>query len=123
MAIKCLGIIPSCFSSSEKADDNEMLKIFRNDISFESAVKTELQLWPTYFRDKELPETTQSLLQHANPLVFPNIRKMLIHIMILPVTLCEAERSFSTLRRIKTYLCSTMKQERLTGLALLNVHN
>ena len=28
MAIKCLGIIPSCFSSSEKADDNEMLEFF-----------------------------------------------------------------------------------------------
>ena len=123
MAIKCLGIIPSCFSSSVKADDNEMIEFFRNDISFESAVKTELQLWRTYFRDKELPETAQSSLQHANPLVFLNIRKMLIHIMILPVISCEAERSFSTLRRIKTYLRSTMKQERLTGLALLNVHN
>ena len=43
--------------------------------------------------------------------------------LVLPVTSCEAERSFSILRRIKTYLCSTMKQERLTGLALLNVHN
>ena len=48
---------------------------------------------------------------------------MLIHTMVLPVTSCEAERSFSTLRRIKTYLRSTMKQERLIGLALLNVHN
>jgi len=28
MAIRCLGIIPSCFSSSEKADDNEMLDFF-----------------------------------------------------------------------------------------------
>ena len=42
--------------------------------------------------------------------------------MILPVTSCEAERSFSALHRVKTYLHSMMKQERLTGLALLNVH-
>ena len=104
-------------------DDNEMLEFFRNDISFDSVALTELQLWCTYIRDKELPKTAQSSLQNANPLVFPNIRKMLIHTMVLPVTSCEAERSFSTLHRIKTYLRSTMKQERLTGLALLNVHN
>ena len=48
---------------------------------------------------------------------------MLIHTLVLPVTSCEAERSFSTLRRIKIYLHCTMKQKRLSGLALLNVHN
>ena len=55
--------------------------------------------------------------------MFPNIRKMLIHAMVLPVTSCEAERSFSALRRIKSYLHTTMKQNRLNGLALLNIHN
>ena len=123
MAIKCLGIIPSCFASSEKADDDEVLEFFKDDTCFDSTVKTNLQLWDAYFEEKELPETAQSSLQYANYLVFPNIRKMLIHTLVLPVTLCEAERSFSTLRRIKTCLCSTMKQEKLTGLALLNVHN
>ena len=59
----------------------------------------------------------------ADPLVFPNVRKMLIRLMVLPVTSCEAERSFSTLRRVKTYLRSTMAQDRLTGLALMNVHS
>ena len=86
-------------------------------------MKTELQLWRVYFKEKELPETAQSSLQYANSLVFPNIRKMLIHTLVLPVASCEAERYFSTLLRIKTCLRSTMKQERLTGLALLNVHN
>lgn len=40
----------------------------------------------------------------------------------LPVTTCTAERSFSTLRRLKTYLRSTMGDLRCTGLALLNIH-
>ena len=55
----------------------------------------------------------QSTLMHANSMIFPNIRKMLVHIMILPVTSCEAERSFSTLHRIKSYLRTTMANERL----------
>ena len=42
--------------------------------------------------------------------------------MVLPVTSYEAERSFSTLRRLKTYLHTTMSQERLNGLALLNIY-
>ena len=41
----------------------------------------------------------------------------------MPVTSFEAERSFSALKRTKTFLLSTMKQERLTGLALLNIHS
>ena len=45
---------------------------------------------------------------------------MLIHMMVLPVTSWEAER---TLRRLKTYLHTTMRQEQLNGLALLNVYN
>ena len=48
---------------------------------------------------------------------------MLVRVMVLPVTSCEAEHSFSTLRRVKTYLRSTMAQERLSGLALLNIHS
>jgi len=43
--------------------------------------------------------------------------------MVLPVTSCEAERSLSTLRRLKTYLRTTMSQEQLNGLALLNTYN
>ena len=73
MEIRCLGIVPSCFSSSEKADDNEMLDFLKNDANFDSVVKIELQLWRACFKGKELPERAQSSLQHANPLVFPNI--------------------------------------------------
>ena len=40
----------------------------------------------------------------------------------VPVTSGECERSFSSLRRLKTYMRSTMQQERLTSLALLAIH-
>lgn len=40
----------------------------------------------------------------------------------LPVTTCTAERSFSALRRLKTYLRSTMSAQRLNHLAVLYVH-
>ena len=41
---------------------------------------------------------------------------------VWPLTSCEAERSFSGLRRLKTYLRSSTKKDRLNGLALLMVY-
>ena len=40
----------------------------------------------------------------------------------MPVSTASAERSFSTMRRLKTYLRSTMTDKRLTGPALMNIH-
>lgn len=42
--------------------------------------------------------------------------------LCLPVSVASSERSFSTLRRLKTWLRSTMAQKRLTHTALLHVH-
>jgi len=41
----------------------------------------------------------------------------------MPVSVATCERSFSTLRRLKTYLRSTMTQKRLTQCDLLHVHS
>ena len=38
------------------------------------------------------------------------------------ITSAECERSFSTLRRLKTYLRATITSERESGLALMNIH-
>ena len=39
-----------------------------------------------------------------------------------PITTCEAEHTVSCLRRLKTYMRSTMGQDRLTGLAVMHIH-
>ena len=43
-------------------------------------------------------------------------------ILVMPSTNAVSERSFSALRRVKTYLRSTMKQTRLNHLMILHVH-
>jgi hypothetical protein len=46
----------------------------------------------------------------------------LLNILItIPMTTAEAERCFSTLKRIKTFLRNTMAQERLSALAMLSI--
>ena len=42
--------------------------------------------------------------------------------LMLPASTCTAERSFSSLRRLKTYLRSGMKQQRPTSVAIMNAH-
>lgn len=50
-------------------------------------------------------------------------RKIFLAYLCLPCTTCECERSFSTLRRIKSYLRSTMSQSRLNHCMMLNIHS
>ena len=50
------------------------------------------------------------------------VNKLLQLYFTFPVTTATAERSFSSLRRIKTFLRSTMTECRLNNLFLLYVH-
>ena len=52
----------------------------------------------------------------------PNFISALKTDIVLPSSTCEAERSFSTLQRLKTYLRSTITQQRLNGLTVLITH-
>jgi len=55
-------------------------------------------------------------------LLFPQIRILLQLFLTLPLTSATAERSFSTMRRLKSYLRSTMGQSRLNGLAQMTIN-
>ena len=53
--------------------------------------------------------------------LFPNLFVALRILMTLPVTVASAERSFSKLKLIKSYLRSQMSQARLVGLATISI--
>ncbi|KAF0728332.1 52 kDa repressor of the inhibitor of the protein kinase-like, partial [Aphis craccivora] len=74
--------------------------------------------WLKYNIDKKPSNAVESLLE-CNKRFFPNIRKLLEILATLPLSTATAERTFSTLRRLKTYLRNTTGEDRLTGLALL----
>ncbi|XP_071053576.1 zinc finger MYM-type protein 1-like [Onthophagus taurus] len=63
----------------------------------------------------------QGIYKHDLQEAFPNISIALRIYCTLQTTSCE--RSFSKLKLIKTYLRSTMSQERLSGLAILAIEN
>lgn len=78
----------------------------------------------------DLPSKTMTLLEllifiHERELseMYPNLWTALRICLTLPVTVAEAERSFSKLKLIKSYLRSTMSQERLSGLAVISINH
>ncbi|XP_007108287.2 zinc finger MYM-type protein 1 isoform X2 [Physeter macrocephalus] len=60
-------------------------------------------------------------IQHGLHNNIPSISMLLYIALSWPVTSASAENSFSTLSRLKTYLCHTRGQEKLSGLALMAV--
>ena len=77
-----------------------------------------------------IPKDIDSLLEllrflHVNCLheVFPNVSVALRVVLTIPVSVASGERSFSKLKLIKTFLRSSMKEDRLNSLALLSIEN
>ena len=52
---------------------------------------------------------------------FPTLKKLLQVSLTLVVSTAQCERSFSALKRIKTYLRTTMSEQRLTDIAVLSM--
>ena len=95
-----------------------------NDLPEARHLEMELEMWQETWENYEgtPPTSVQSLLPLIDQLTFPNIHTAFQILATLPVTTCSCERSISALRRLKSYLRSTMKQDRLNALALLHVH-
>lgn len=65
------------------------------------------------------------ILKHMVPEVrglFTEVETLVRLLMVVPVSSVEAERSFSGLCRLKTWLRSSMGQKRLNGAAVCHVH-
>ncbi|KAJ1530159.1 hypothetical protein ONE63_005090 [Megalurothrips usitatus] len=85
----------------------------------------ELTMWREKWRAQSLldfPESSADVLKQCDTDIYPTIHTLLCLLTTLPVSNASAERSFSALRRLKTWLRSSMSQDRLTGLALMHVH-
>ena len=54
--------------------------------------------------------------------LYSELSKLLTLLLVIPATSATAERSFSAVRRLKNYLRSTMSQQRLLDILVLNIH-
>ena len=117
---------PSRFTQAEFDD---LLKFYEDDLPSSRAFTAELDLWQHYWCSErcmaiaENLNTPEKVLKNMEKDLYPNIHVLLVLAATVPVTSCECERSFSMLRLIKTSLRSTMTQERLNGLAMIQYNH
>ena len=78
--------------------------------------------WKREFSDKS-PSDHIAALQYCDASVFPSIRALLSIASILPISTATVERSFSSLRLLKTYLRNRTCEARLNGLAMMYIYN
>ena len=112
-------------SNSSKLSEETAARIkteFYNFLPQPSSFENEVSTWKTHMaelngdKSEELISTCNLVQEHQ--IFYPNIRTVLFLLLCLPVGSCSCERSFSTLRCLKTWCRSTMTGQWLDLLAL-----
>ena len=115
----------SKMSDEELCISCEKLLFWKEDLPTPSSLKPEMKEWRykwTSVKDGR-PQNLIDCLKCMDRDMYPNLYTLLVIGCTLPVGSASAERSFSCLRRTKTYLRSAMNEERLSGLCLMNIHS
>jgi hypothetical protein len=78
--------------------------------------------WELYPTDQVRPSHLCETLELVSKKWYSHLYCILKIYLTMPPSTATTERSFSLLKRVKTYLRATMWQERLSALALLHIH-
>ena len=122
-------ILPSTLAESEEvvtpAMISDLIHMYEDYLPAPGSIGTELHCWGVKWRGSDDAAslcTPAKVLTVIDSDFFPNLEVLFKISCTLAVTSAECERSISRLRYLKTYLRSTMTEERLNGLALLYTH-
>ena len=84
-------------------------------------LESKMSLWRSSLSPKINHECLQELFLSTQ--YYPSVRSAIRMIMALLSTTVEAERSFSCMKRVKTWLRSEMTSDRLSDLCVLHCHS
>ena len=123
------------FSLSDQAIVEKLRPIYAPDSPFYEdivehkdfeVIEKEMEHWVAFWRQvsaEEKPKRVLDCLNYKSGFnidLYPNVNVIFLHFLSLPVTTCSVERSFSEMRLLKTWLCSTMTDNCLSSLALMH---
>ncbi|CAM4641816.1 unnamed protein product [Leuciscus chuanchicus] len=112
-------------NSGMTVDISEVVQLYQDDLPSPELIDQELKCWTLKWQNKpseQRPTSCAEAIKQCDALIYPNIFKLLKIASTLPVTSCECERSASTLRRLNTFMRSSMGEDRLSSLALIHTH-
>ena len=136
--MKVEGLLLSAFNETGNVDENvcdSICKFYGSDIDKTKLIR-QLNMVPDLLLDVRKDERFKSLktISKLSTIVdifvafpshvklFSELQKLIKLFMTIPVSTASAERSFSALRRLKTYLRSRMNQARLNHVLMLHCH-
>ncbi|CAL4119289.1 unnamed protein product, partial [Meganyctiphanes norvegica] len=100
---------------------SEFYKLDRDLLRADFEILKNIKADNTSLNLPSVSEIYESLYQADLIQMIPEMSKDLKIFSVIPATTCTAERSFSGLRRMKTYLHNTIGQDKLKSVALLNI--
>ena len=105
---------------------DEVMKLYGCDFN-STNLKSQLEILKSHFSSSSEPVRLSSIKDFLVNLgesrsLLSEVVKFVGLILVMPATNATSERSFSALKRVKTFLRSSMKQARLNHLMLLHVH-
>ena len=106
-------------------DLTRLVLFYDGDVHLDN-LRFEWNMWFERCRQENASTTVDILIrklvdEDALKWIIPNMHSLCVIYLCLPVSTCEAERSFSMLRRIHTYLRSSQTQ-RKNHCAILSAH-
>ncbi len=115
-----------CFDEEFKVVE---LSVFKSDLDF-NRLKKHLgilvdvihQALPTVKKVTSIQTICEAMSTLAYRSMLSEVHKLLRLYLTVPITSSTSEKSFSTLRRVLSYLRSTMSEERLNNCMLLHIH-
>jgi hypothetical protein len=131
--IQLLCLVPACIASSEIgfriAVPEKLLELvatYKCDLPAPDLFHVEYASWVRHWQQNEahgtLPNTLQETILQYDSDRYCNIFMLLKIALTMPVTTCENERSHSQVKLVKTYMRSSMTDDRLGALMMMKVH-
>lgn len=105
------------------------LQIYYEDKCSEAILQGEYRLWYSHCKNLNLSKDAEVLeiLDNCNKKYekkyFPNIHYLLKVLATIPVTTCSAERSFSTMKRVKNPRRNKLGDAKLSHLVLISANS
>lgn len=88
------------------------------------ALSVQLPMFVQHCRPTNLHSAQVALSKMSSEMrqLFNQVEQVIRLLLVCPSTSCDAERSFSALRRLKTWLRNSIGQIRLNSAAICNIH-
>ncbi|XP_044572317.1 uncharacterized protein LOC123257415 [Drosophila ananassae] len=115
------------FAVGQPVDINEIVKHYKNDFDKDRLLSDRNMFLQLVKRQNEHTNNLREVVDFLKKYewmrgLVPEFVRFVRLLITIPGSSCSNERSFSVLRRVKTYLRSTISQYRLNNVAILHVY-